>query len=125
MTANLVLCTKWVHGRCAKAKRITTTLVVRFVCSKCREIMEEMMDSINKLCGEVETVNGFYYLGEGLNARGGCEAAITARRTGGAKFRKCGKKLLLGHRFSLKTKGKVYVVVYLTPSEGWGHGRRP
>ena len=37
------------------------------------------MDSIEKLCDEVETVNGFRYLGDRPNASGGCEAAVTAR----------------------------------------------
>ena len=38
----------------------------------------------------------------------GCEAAVTARvRIGWVRFRKCGE-LLLGNRFPLKMKGKVY-----------------
>ena len=66
------------------------------------------MDSIEKLCDEVETVNGFCYLGDRLNASGGCEAAVTARvRIGWVRFRECGE-LLLGNRFPLKMKGKVY-----------------
>ena len=31
------------------------------------------------LCAEVETVKGFCYLGDRLNASGGCETAVTAR----------------------------------------------
>ena len=59
-------------------------------------------------CDEVETVKGFCYLGDRLNASGGCETAVTARvRFGGMKFRECGK-LLLGRRFSLKMKGSVH-----------------
>ena len=50
-----------------------------FVCLKCKQIMEGTMDSIKKLCDEVETVNGFCYLGKRLNASGGCEAAVTPR----------------------------------------------
>ena len=109
--ANSVLCTKcgsWVHGKCAKIKRATTRLAMHFVCLKCKGIMEGTMDSIKKLCDEVETVNGFSYLGDRLNASGGCEAAVTARvRIGWVRFRKCGE-LLLGNRFPLKMKGKVY-----------------
>ena len=106
--ANSVLCTKWVHGKCAKIKRATTRLATHFVCSKCREIMKGMVDLIEKLRNEVETVNGFCCLGERLNASGGCEAAVTARaRIGWIRFRKCGE-LLLGNRFPLKMKGKVY-----------------
>ena len=43
---NLVLSTKcgnWVHGRCAKIKRVTAKLAVRFVCSRCRT-MEETVE---------------------------------------------------------------------------------
>ena len=32
-----------------------------------------------KLCGGVETVSKFTYLGDKLNATGGCETAVTAR----------------------------------------------
>ena len=90
---NSGLCTKcgnWVHGKCAKIKRATAKLAMHFVCLKCKGIIEGMMDLIEKLCDEVETVNGFCYLGDTLNASGGCEAAVTA------------------NRFPLKTKGKVY-----------------
>ena len=66
------------------------------------------MDLIKKLCDEVETVNGFCYLGDRPNASGGCEASVIARvRIGWVKFRKY-RELLLGHRFPLKMKGKVY-----------------
>ena len=60
------------------------------------------------MCDKVETVKGFCYLGDRLNASGGCEAAVTARtRVGRKKFRECGdsvrKKILFvderdGHR---------------------------
>ena len=56
----------------------------------------------------METVNGFCYLGNKLNASGGCEAAVTARvRIGWVRFIECGV-LLLGNRFSLRMKSKVY-----------------
>ena len=43
-----------------------------------------------KLCEEVETVRGFCYLGDRLNAGGGCDAAVTARaRIARVKFREC------------------------------------
>ena len=78
------------------------------VCLKCKGIMEGTMDSIEKLCDEVETVNGVCYLGDRPNANGGCEVAVTARvRIGWVRFRECGE-LLLGNRFPLKMKGKVY-----------------
>ena len=52
---------------------------MHFICSKCKGIMEGIVDSIEKLCDKGETVNGFCYLGDRLNASGGCEAAVTAR----------------------------------------------
>ena len=58
--ANSALCTKcgnWIHGRCAKIKRVTAKLSMHFVCSKCRGIMEGTVDGIEKLCDEVQTVN--------------------------------------------------------------------
>ena len=106
--ANSVLCTKcgkWVHEKCAKIKRATARLAMHFVCSKCKEIIKRTVDLIEKL---YDKANGFCYLGDRLNASGGCEAAVTARvRIGWVRFRECGK-LLLGNRFPLKIKGKVY-----------------
>ena len=107
--ANSVLrtkCENWVHGKCAKIKRATARLAMHFICSKCKEIIKETADSIEKLCNEVEILNGFCYLGDRLN--GGCEAAVIARvKIGWVKFRKCGE-LLLVNWFPLKMKGKVY-----------------
>ena len=57
-------CGNWVHGRCAKIKRVTAKLAMYFTCSRCRGIIEEMLDSIEKLCDDAETVNGFCYLGD-------------------------------------------------------------
>ena len=108
---NSVLCTKcgnWVHGKCVKIKRATARLAMHFVCLKFKGIMEGTMNSIEKLYNEVETINRFCYLGDRINASGGCEAAVTARvRIGWVRFRECGE-LLLGNRFPLKMKGKVY-----------------
>ena len=67
-----------------------------------------MVDSIKKLCNEAETVNGFCYLGDRLNASGGCEVAVTARvRIGWVRFRKF-EELLLGYTFPVRMKSKVY-----------------
>ena len=102
--ANLVLCTKcgnWVHGRCAAIKRDTVWLAMHFVCSRCRGIMKGAVDLIEKLCNEVEIVNGFCYLGDKLNASGGCEA-IARVRIGFVRFNEC-EEFLLGNRFPLKT----------------------
>ena len=121
-----VSCTKcgnWVHGKCAKIKRVTARLAMHFVCLKCKEIMEGTMDSIQKLCDELETVNVFCYLGDRLNGSGGCEAAVTARvRIGWIRFKECGE-LLFGNRFPLKMKVKVYrscvISAILYGSETW------
>ena len=71
--ANSVLCLKcgkWIHGRCAKVKRVTLRLGSEFVCGRCKQVDD----------GFVEPV--------GENASGGCEAAVTARaRTGWVKFK--------------------------------------
>ena len=80
--ANSVLCTKcgkWVHGRCAKIKRVIASLAMHFVCSRCQGLMEGTVDSIKKLCDEEETVNEFCYLGVRLNSSGSCKAAVTTR----------------------------------------------
>ena len=76
-----------------------------------RHIIEHDFQVLGQIAlkfNEVETVNRFCYLGDRLNASGGCEAAVTARvRIGWVRFRECGE-LLLGNRFPLKMKGKVY-----------------
>ena len=72
--------------------------------------VDGLVEPVKELCEEVETVRGFYmyYLGDRVNASGGCEAAVTARaRIGCVKFKECGE-LLNPKRFSLKTKGMVY-----------------
>ena len=66
------------------------------------EVKQEVM------CNEVETVKRFCYLGDRLNASGGCEAAVTAKtRVGWKKFKEWGE-ILFGKRFSLQMKGKIY-----------------
>ena len=82
---------------------------MHFVCSKYKGTIEGRVDSIKKLCDEVETVNRFCYLGYRLNSSGGCEAAAIARvRIGWVRFKECGE-LLLGNRFSLRMKLKSIV----------------
>ena len=56
----------------------------------------------------METAKEFCYLGDRLNASGGCETAVTSRvRIGWMKFRQC-RELLCRKRFSLRIKGMVY-----------------
>ena len=109
--ANSVLCVKcrkWIHGRCTKEKRVTLRLGRHFVRERCKKQADGFMDLVEELCEEVETVRGFCYLGDGVNAGRGCEANVTARaRIGWVKFREWGE-LLNSKRFSLKLKGMVY-----------------
>ena len=59
------------------------------------------------MCDEVETVKGFCYHGNRLNASGGCEFAVIARtRVGWKKFRECGE-IPFEKRFSLQANGKI------------------
>ena len=95
-------CGKWIHGRCAKMKRVTTSLAQGFVCVMCRKIAEGRVKPVEELCDGVESVNRFCYLGDRLNASDRCEVAVTARaRLGWVKFRECGE-LLRGKRLSLE-----------------------
>ena len=69
-----------------------------------------MREKCNKRYDEVKTVKGFCYLGDMLNASGGCETAVTARtRLEWKKFIECGE-ILFGKRFSLRMKGKIYSI---------------
>ena len=64
------------------------------------EVQQEMM------CDEMETVKGFCYRDDRLNASGGCETAVTARtRLGLKKFRECGEILFRKRFFADKRKG--------------------
>ena len=104
--ANSVLCVKcgkWTHGRGAKARLGKT-----FVCGRCKEVDDGLVEPVEELCEEVETVRGFRYFRDRVNRSGGCEAAVTARsRIEWVKFKECGE-LLNSKRFSLRTKGMVY-----------------
>ena len=86
------------------------TIVVDVITESVRNglISEMCLISEREFCEEMETVRGFCYLGDGVNAGGGCEAAVTAKaRIGWGKFRECGE-LMHSKRFSLKLKGMVY-----------------
>ena len=109
---NSVLCTacgKWVHTRCMDKKKVADYLNNNFVCKECGSVVKNFKGPDEKLCDGVETVTSkFTYLGDRLNATGGCETAVTARsRIGWINFRHC-SKILKGGRLSLKMKGKVY-----------------
>ena len=91
--ANSVLhvkCGKWIHGRCTKVKRVTPRLGRDFVCGRCKQIDDGLVEPVEELCEELETVRSFCYLGDRVNSSGGCQAAVTARaRIGWVKFKEC------------------------------------
>ena len=94
-------CEKWIHGRCAKMKRVTRRLAEGFECEKCKGSDEGTEETIETLNDQVETVNAFSYLGDRINASGGCEAAVTFRtRLGWLKFKECGDLLTGGRKFT-------------------------
>ena len=109
--SNAVCCTqcmKWIHGRCTKMKKVTCSFARHFVCRRCTDVGDGTEEPVEVLCDEVEIVKGCCYLGDRLNASGGCETAVTSRvRIGWMKFREC-EELLRGRRFSLRMKKMVY-----------------
>ena len=101
-------CTKWIHRRCTKIKKVTCSPARHFVCRRCTDVGDGTEETVEVLCEEVETVKEFCYSGDKLNAAGGCETAVTSRvRIGWMKFRECGE-LLRGRRLCMRMKGMVY-----------------
>ena len=67
-----------------------TKLAMRFVCSRCWEMMEGIVDSIEKFGDEVDTVSEFCCLESRPNAIGGRDVEVTVRiRIDCARFKKC------------------------------------
>ena len=75
--SNSVLCTacgKWVHARCTDRKKVAVYVNKNFICKKCRSVVKNFKEPADeKLCDGVETVSKFTYLGDRLNATGGCK----------------------------------------------------
>ena len=71
---------KWIHGRFIKWNKVTSTLVKGFVYKICKMMRSEM--SVVRLNDSVETVWGFCYLQSALNASGGSEMTVVAKRIG-------------------------------------------
>ena len=114
-------CKRWIHGRCAKVKKVNSILERSFICSNC--VNAVTAEPAEELCSDIENVNAFSYLGDRIIASGGCEAEVTARvRAGRKKFRES-EELLRGRRFPLKIKGKFYCCcirpMVLYGSETW------
>ena len=84
-------CGKWVHDRCAKMKRMTSTLAKACVCELCVYTKKGIVVPGEEISffDQVDFVKSFCYLGDRLNASGGSEAAVIARtKIGWTKFRK-------------------------------------
>ena len=68
--ANLMMCTKcgkWVYGRCAKMKRVTSTLVKGFVCELCVDTKEGIVETGEEISffDQAELAQGFVIWGTG------------------------------------------------------------
>ena len=59
-----VQCSKWIHGRSARVKRVTPKFVENFTCRKCEGDIGEAVEQEETLGDEVETVREFTYLGD-------------------------------------------------------------
>ena len=89
-------------------KKVTSSSARHYVCKRCTDVGGGTEKPVEVLCDEVETVKGFCYLGDRLNASGGYKTPVTSiARIGRMKFSECAE-LLRGRRFSLRMKGMVY-----------------
>ena len=57
----------------------TTKFSINLACIKYKGNIGEAVEQEEKLCDEVKTIREFTYLGNNVNAGGGCEAVVTAR----------------------------------------------
>ena len=60
-------------------KKGTCSTARYFVSRRCTDVGDGTEEPVEVLCSEVDTVKGFCYLGDRLNASGGCETAVTSR----------------------------------------------
>jgi len=108
--ANSVLCVgcdKWVHKRCSGVMGALKKVEGVFKCKRCVTGVRQAAGGEGMKDG-IERVESFVYLGDKLNACGGCLSAVTARvRAGWKKFREL-SAVLCGRKWSVKMKGKVY-----------------
>ena len=83
-------CGRSVYARCTNKKKVAVCSNKNFACKKYRSVVKNFKGPDEILCDGVETVSKFSYLGNRLNATGGCETAVTVRtRIGWMKFREC------------------------------------
>ena len=89
------------------------------MCGRCQKQVDGLVELVEDLCEEMETVRGFSYLGDRVNASGGCKAAVTARaRIGWVKFRECGE-LLNSKSLTQKVYRSYVRLAMLYGSETW------
>ena len=101
-------CKKWVHKRCSGVKGALQKVEGVFQCKRC--VGGVVVDDEEEDCviDDVGRVESFVYLGDELDAGGGCLSAVTARvRVGWRKFREL-SGVLCGKKWSVKMKGKLY-----------------
>ena len=82
MKANSVLCIgcqKWVHKRCSGVKGALKKVEGMFKCKRCVKGVINREEAKTGLSDGIERVESFVYLGDKLNADGGCLSAVTAR----------------------------------------------
>ena len=71
----------WVHGRCTKIKKVSSTLANGFVREECVEAIKRIGESDEEVSfdDQVELVKNLRHFGDSLNASNGSEAAVTTR----------------------------------------------
>ena len=75
-------------------KKVTCSFEKHFICRRCTDIRDGKEEPVEVSCDKVETVKGFCYLGNRLNASSECETAVTSRvRIEWMKFRERGDLL--------------------------------
>ena len=52
----MLICGNYIHGRCARIKRITNILAIDFKCRKCKGYHKNVEDQNEELHDDVETV---------------------------------------------------------------------
>ena len=61
-------------------KRVIPRFGRDFLCRTCKKQVDDgLVEPVEELYEEVETVRGFCYFGVRVNANNGCEAAVTGR----------------------------------------------
>ena len=71
-------CSKWVHKMCSGVKGALKKVEGVFRCKRCvRGVV--LAEGVGGMNDGIERVESFVYLGDKLNAGGGCSSAVTAR----------------------------------------------